>query len=55
MRMAVLGIFIILWLAVAVYVGILALLSAFRRGRHESASYPSTPLPRFRSSSKSSS
>ncbi len=51
MRMAVLGIFISLWLAVALYVALLVLLSAMRRGRHESASYPTTPLPRFRSSS----
>jgi hypothetical protein len=51
MRMAVLGIFISLWLAVAVYVGILALLSAFRRGRHDPASHPTRPLHRFRSSS----
>ncbi|MBI4412762.1 MAG: hypothetical protein HY576_00140 [candidate division NC10 bacterium] len=51
MRMAVLGIFISLWLAVALYVALLVLLSAMRRGRHGSASYPTTPLPRFRSSS----
>jgi len=51
MRTAFLGIFISLWLAVALYVALLALLSAMRRGRHESASYPTTPLPRFRSSS----
>jgi len=38
MRMAVLGIFISLWLAVALYVALLILLLAMRRGRHESAS-----------------
>ena len=51
MRTAFLAIFVSLWLAVALYVALLALLSTFRRGRHNLAPHPTLPSPRLPSSS----
>ena len=54
MRTAVFGIFISLWLALALYVAVLALVAALRRGRHAPASSPTIPTmpsPRLPSSS----
>ena len=51
MRTAFLAVFISLWLALALYVAVLALVAALRRGRHDLASKPSIPSLRLPSSS----